>query len=226
MLKGMNPELLPGVAFNMAHVKLRVVILGVSYISFGDDLESGNESWRISFYKKYYGLDIDRPFELKDHSNILRYGPYEALKMGLNNFQDDLLNGMQTNGWMRTEGFDSVNISDSFAFYRATIHNNSLKEKNVPRNILALQGILRMLEDKHIEVNMLMLPVMHNYYNALDPAWISRNDSIISTIHREFDFEFLNLTKADDNLYNTLKDGFNDVDHLNAKGVEALFRNK
>ena len=241
MLKGVNPDFLPQPAFNMAHVsqnfivdeqimqkylpqlpQLKIVILGLSYLSFGDDLESGEEAWRVAFYKKYYHLNLKSGLDLKDYSYTLRYTPYESLKMCMKNFKADLINGMQTNGWMKTDSFDAKDLTDESAKQKAEMHTRNLKEKNVEMNVRALRNILMMLKEKHIKVLIIAPPVMRNYYQNLNTYWLAKNDSILNSITGEFNPVVINFAEANDSLYTTFQNGFNDENHLNKNGADRL----
>lgn len=241
MLKGINPDFLPQPAFNMAHVsqnyvvdelilqkylsqlpQLKLVVLGLSYLSFGDDLASGEEAWRISFYKKHYGVDLNNNFDLKDYSNTLRYTPYEAFKSSLTNFKTDLVNGIQANGWMRADGHDSSNLTDEFAQQRARMHTQSLRLENVSKNTTALRNIIALLKERKIQILLVAPPVMQNYNRSLDQKWLERNDSIMNKLSLEYQLEVDDFTKSNDSHYRIFEGRFNDVNHLNKEGANSL----
>ncbi len=241
MMKGINPDFIPQPAFNMAHVsqnyvvdelilqkyisqlpQLKLVVLGLSYLSFGDDLQNGEETWRISFYKKHYGVALNNGFDAKDYSNTLRYTPYEAFKLCLNNFNTDLVNGIQANGWMQAIGSDSTHLTDEFARQRATMHTKSLRLENVSKNIMALRNIIVLLKKRNIRILLMAPPVMQNYSRCLDQSWLARNDSLVNLLTLEYKLEVVDFTKANDSFYNTFEGGFSDVNHLNKDGADWL----
>lgn len=240
MLKGVNPGFLPANAYNMANVsqtlpldeailkqyisrlpRLKTVVIGLCYTSFGEDLETGEEAWRLSFYKKYYGVSIHNKFELKEYSNTLRYMPYESLKMCLKNFKVDLIKGYQPNGWMKVDGTDSFKNTGEWARQRALMHTKSLNDINITKNVNALKSIIRLLTNEHIEIVLVSPPVQSNYYTNLNADWLAKNDSILGTITKQYGLKLLDFSKTESNEF---INGFNDADHLNEKGAEILSR--
>jgi hypothetical protein len=243
MLKGVNPEFLQATAFNMAHVsqtysvdeqilvkyleqlpKLKTVILGVSYLSFGEEIKNGSESWRIPFYHRYYGLQLNHEFDLRNHSNILCYTPYESMKMAFSNFRTDLVNGMQENGWMKVTGFKEEDQIDSQAVQRARMHTVGLHKKFVETNIRSLERMIKLLKSHHIEPVLVAPPVMEEYYNALDTQWLFRNDSIVTRFREEFKVNVIDLSSPGSNFNRYGSRLYSDVNHLNETGAEELSR--
>jgi len=241
ILKGVNPEYMHLPAYNMAHVsqdyvldeqilkklilqmpRLKYVLLGVSYISFGDDLQSGEEAWRLAFYRKHYRLDFDSPFDIKDVSNVFRYTPYESLKLFSQNFNSNLVNGLQPTGWMKTDDCESKDTTAEFSIAQASRHTQALKEENISKNIMALRNILSMLKKKGVRPILVRTPVMQNYYTHLNALWMNKNDSLLAVINSEFSLDILDFSKCNESTDPSLKNGFNDVNHLNLEGSRHL----
>ncbi len=241
LLKGVNPAILSEHAFNMANVSqtlpvdaailekylrtmpvLREVILGLSYTSFGEDLETGDESWRLSFYKKHYGISLKEKTDLRDYSNMLRYTPYESLKIASGNFKIDLIHGLQANGWMQVDGCDSAGLNDKWAMHRALVHTRSLETKNIQMNLQALEHMIEMLNLRGIKIKIVCPMVRQEYYKNLNPEWVERNDSIMRYIRDKYSIRFLDYSKSTDTKPEQSINYFNDVDHLNSKGAEKF----
>lgn len=237
-LKGVNPDFLPNNAFNMANVSqtlpldeailkkfipklphFKTVIVGLCYTSFGENLETSEEAWRLSFYKKYYGVSIQNKFELKDYSSTLRYMPYESLKMCLKNFKVDLIKGYQPNGWMKVDGTDSLKLNDEWAKQRALLHTNSLNEKNIANNVKALKNMIQLLTKENIKIIIVIPPVRANYISNLNSYWMAKNDSILQDIANQYKVKLMDFTKTNPAIF---EDGFNDADHLNSSGAKVL----
>ncbi len=235
MLKGVNPSLISKNAFNMAQVSqtlsvdkaileqfitkmphLKVVVLGIGYTSFGEELENGQEAWRLSFYKSHYGLDLNSNFEAKDYSYTLRYQAYEALKLCFKNFEVDLTKGYQSNGWLRMEGANHAKLSDNWAIIRARSHTKSLSHSGCLKNKQALIDLINMAAKHGVSIVLVKPPIMEKYSKAFDLAWLNRNDSMLSVIKKETGLAVQLMN------YSVNKIGFNDVDHLNEEGAKAF----
>ncbi len=204
--------------------RLKTVILGLSYTSFGEDLQQGEETWRLSFYKRHYDLRVKDQADVKDYSNLVRYTPYESLKMAAKNFKVDLVNGMQPNGWMKVPGSDSLKLTPEWAKRRALMHLLSLDKKNIAANMQSLRKIISMLNERHIQVKIIIPPVSTDYYNELDKSWLERNDSLINVINTEFKLQIVDFAKPADSIQNRFLNEFNDADHLNESGASHLAR--
>ncbi|MFM9945055.1 MAG: hypothetical protein ACKVQB_07445 [Bacteroidia bacterium] len=238
MLKGINPDLLPGVTYSMANVsqtylveeaflkkyigqmpRLKTVIIGMGYTSFGEVLENSEEEWRLAFYKKQYGLNFKNEWDIKNYSNIMLYTPYESLKIVLKNFKTDLVKGFQPNGWMEIDGMDASKLTDDWARKRANIHTKGLDRINISKNVKALKNMINLAKQKGIKIKIVCPMVQGNYLKYLDLKWLSINDSIMRSIENEFNLEILDYTKYP---AQNLKNCFNDVDHLNKEGAKKL----
>ena len=124
---------------------------------------------------------------------------------------------------MKTEGHDLYHITDEFAGKRAMMHNQSLKTENVNANIESLRRIIAILKEKNIELQIVVPPVMKNYYLNLDTKWLAKNDSIITVLNREYNLRIIDFGKEDHG-FNECIDCFNDADHLNMVGAEKFSR--
>lgn len=234
-LKGINPQLISKNGFNMANVsqtlpvdeailetyidkmpKLKTVLIGISYTSFGESLEEGQEEWRLSFYQKYYRFkkNIRPPWKSKSH--ILMYTPYESLKMALKNFRMNLIAHYQSNGWMKVEKNDAEKLSDMWAMRRAESHTNSLSSDRIELNTSALRKMLIRLRKYGIHPILVCTPVMKNYALHLDKKWEETNEKIVQNMISDGYTGSIDFNKSD---IADCIDCFADVDHLNKKGA-------
>ncbi len=243
MLKGLNPSYLTSKGFNMAHVSqtysidekilesyldsmpnLHTIILGLSYLSFGENLETGEEAWRTAFYEKHYKLNLNQGFELKNYAAIFRYTPYESLKIFLSGFKTNLTNGFQPNGYLLVPANEKGALADTNAEERATAHTLGLKEKNIKNSTEALGQIIQMLAQKNISLWLVTPPLMKNYEGYLDRKWVVENQHLLDSIVKNTMPRAFVVTPETVNYPSFSANDFSDVNHLNESGAQKFTR--
>lgn len=241
MLKGLNPSYLTSKGFNMAHVSqtysidekilesyldsipnLHTVILGQSYLSFGENLEAGEESWRTAFYEKEYKLNLNHGFDIKKYSAIFRYTPYESLKIFLSGFNTHLTKGFQPNGYLLVTANELGSLSDSNALARATAHTAGLKESNTKKSTEALGKIIQMLAQKNISLWLVTPPLMKNYKNNLNEKWVSENQNLLDSMIKKNTSKIFVVSPETMNYPVFAESDFSDVNHLNESGAQKF----
>ena len=241
MLKGLNPSYLSSRGFNMAHVSqtysidekilamyldsmpnLHTVILGLSYLSFGENLETGEEAWRTAFYEKHYKLNLNQGFELKNYAAIFRYTPYESLKIFLSGFKTNLTKGFQPNGYLLVPANEQGSLSDENAMARATAHTAGLKESNKQKSTEALGQIIQMLAQKNISLWLVTPPLMKNYKSNLNEKWLSENQNLLDSMIKKNTSKIFVVSPETMNYPVFAESDFSDVNHLNEQGAQKF----
>lgn len=241
MLKGLNPSYLSSKGFNMAHVSqtysidekilaasvdsmpnLHTVILGLSYLSFGENLETGEEAWRTAFYEKHYKLNLNQGVELKNYSAIFRYTPYESLKIFLSGFKTNLTNGFQPNGYLLVPANEQGALADTNAEERANAHTLGLKGNNIKKSTEALGHIMQMLAQKNISLWLVTPPLMKNYENYLDRKWVNENQHLLDSMIKKNNSKIFVVSPETMNYPAFAESDFSDVNHLNESGAQKF----
>lgn len=241
MLKGLNPSYISSKGFNMAHVSqtysidekilatyldsmpnLHAVILGLSYLSFGENLETGEESWRTAFYEKEYKLNLNQGFDMKKYSAIFRYTPYESLKIFLSGFNTNLTKGFQPNGYLLVPANEQGSLADSNAQARATAHTAGLKVSNMKKSTEALGQIIQMLAQKNISLWLVTPPLMENYKNHLNDKWVSENQHLLDSMIKNNTPKIFVVSPETTNYTAFAESDFSDVNHLNESGAQKF----
>ncbi len=241
-LQGIDPEYFSRPGFNLANVsqslyydaqlglryaeqmpRLKVVLIGISYFSFGFQLEDSIEAWRAYYYYHFWGV---RPrnfsvFDPQAHSLIALYSFGMAQQYALKNFRVNLAEGYADNGWKKVvQVSDERRVNDLTGQDRAQFHTGLIKNGFYAANRAYLEQLLKRLKERNIAVVFVSPPVYNTYRKFTDSAIDRLNEDQIKSLCREYGCGYYDY-QADGRF--TLAD-FDDNDHLNYQGAEKLSR--
>ena len=206
--------------------KLRVVIVEISDYSFDRQLGKETEAWRMSFYRRFYGISEKRSFpgalwQPLDSCLLAMYGPGSARQTLASIPSGGPLKNFHKDGW---DGL--VGQIDPAAVERK-IMTDADKADSLPFNhrierktIKALERLIVMARDRKVEVVLVTLPVheLHSRYMGKQRWKIMQRivESLCRQNHlRYFDHLSTPLLPSDD---------FVDTVHLNEQGATAASR--
>lgn len=198
---------------------LKNVIIPISYFSLYYNLEEGKESWRINYYKKFWDIKSleYNLFDIKNYSLLALYSPekcMEYFQAGLS--KTDLSEGVDEVGFLKRDSAGLENrISNDLGRERFKYHTSILNQRNLPSITNYLDEIAILLKKKNVAIFFVSLPIYKTYSQYLDPKIVSKNDSIINTLCKQYNCNYSNYSS--DTRF--VKEDFYDNDHLNVYGA-------
>jgi len=238
---GIDPALFSCKAYNMANVsqsfsydarilekylpemkRLKVVLVIVSYFSFGGQLADGPEYWRCYFYDRYFNIPPDEKgqstfLDLRKYSLIALYGGKDSFKYLLKGFKVNLADHLQPNGWYAST-IPLGPINDEAGKKRVQILHATTSVDNYDRNFKRLDDLFSLLRRRGIEPVIITTPVYHTCYDNLDPARIRKMEELIQSLCTRYQVHYFNyLTDK-----RFVIEDYADNDHLNAQGAEKF----
>jgi hypothetical protein len=239
---GVNPEFFGIKGFNLANVsqtlfydtrltlkyadkmpKLRIVIITVSYFSFGEQLYDGLEVWRDYCYSQFWDIDFPEmhKLDLARYSKIFLYTPKVALTYFIQNFHVDLIKEIETNGYFKNDTvLNNLNLSDSLGHVRVKSHDNTYKENRFNENKNDLELLVQELKKRDIVPVIITPPAFSSYYKYADSSKLKRNHEVINEICSKYQCNYFDYFT--DKRF--VKRDFHDNDHLNFIGAEKFSR--
>ena len=236
VLYGINPEYLTEEAINYGNVSqtldidydiihqslntlehLETVVIRLSYPTLFEQLKLGNESWRIKNYVIYTDIDLDA--KPKHYFEILSV----KLKNNLSQLKAYYLNDekmitVKKSGWAFFENEHANGTIDDLGLYAAKKHTIA-SDALVNENILFLDKLVQLCDDKGVKVVIVTLPAYKSYRDNLNDSQL---ETIINT-GKKMNNKYKNCTYynfMDDEAF-TAED-FYDADHLNKKGSKKF----
>ncbi|HEX9060640.1 MAG TPA: DUF1574 family protein, partial [Clostridia bacterium] len=201
---------------------LKLVILPVSYFSFGYDISETTENWRMNFYKKVYGIDCEGKhdiFDAKGYSYFALYGKEESLRCIFNGFKVNYAKDYKRNGVLMESSFDIkaglVDISDESGKKRIEFHNSCIKPENYEKNISYMKEMIETLEKRKIKVVLITTPVYKTYSQNMSPKYYEDMQNIIKKITDKYGIKYFNY--INDSRF--VVEDFRNNDHLNPNGA-------
>jgi hypothetical protein len=201
--------------------RLKCVIVGVSYFSFGYQIIDGSESWRDYYYSQYWHIRYPEVkwTDIRNYSKIFLYTPKKSLEYARRSFRVNLAKGVHLNGWcLRDNGGAAVTISDSLGKKRVAYHDSLYKEGRVAGNVAVFRRLIAEIRRHGARPVIITLPVFETYSKYADPKIVAQNRAIIDSVcrqercsYRDY-FTDARFTRSD----------FADNDHLNVAGAEKF----
>ena len=232
---GINPSPWPVSGFNLANVsqslyydaqlvdiyknllpKLKLVIISIEYLSLEYQMKNTNFEWREFFYKHYWKINSFSfsPLDLRNYSLMAIYTPTTVLKFATQLFQVNLIEGINEDGWFKSESLIS-NPSEPQALKRVQFHHSLMNKNQINENINILRHLMDELKKKNIQVVLVSLPVTTSYSQLMDSEKLLRLGQGIRALQSEYPIKHYNY--MNDSRFSL--DDFGDYDHLNATGA-------
>lgn len=200
---------------------LKLVVFVISYHSLEYRLSNSIERWRAGFYRQVYGIageDARQGFQLTDYSYIALYTPKEAYRQVLNHAPGIGVAQASEDAVATPEAIGSP--SADFGLKRVKFHESEMHERDIARNVAALESACSMLSARNITVVFVTLPVHHTYSDYIQPANYQRMQQTIAELTAKYHIEYFNyffdrrFTDED----------FANSDHLNVRGADKFSR--
>jgi RNase H-fold protein (predicted Holliday junction resolvase) len=207
--------------------KLKVVILPAIFYTLGTDMPQMSESWRMYFYRQYFGIplqsDAERivPYDVilepKNFSKIALYGSniYHYIP---NDFKDKIDYDPENNGWFNADAMaiEHAKLENKNGEESAAAHNQTVNISFFKKNIAWWQRIADLLKEKNIKLIIVRLPSHSTYYTNLDPKKISEFQNTLTQFAALNHIIYVDYTK--DPRF-TLEDYTFMIDHMNSHGA-------
>lgn len=239
---GLDPQYFTGKTFNAGYVSqtlnfdymilekykehlanLKVIVLPISYFSFFNKLEMGDESWRVVNYIKYSNLKFSYSWKYQVeifslHFNLIMYKLYKYYLRGESNITSSPLGSALAS----TSGSGNrLEESGKNAAARHSVgHLNTASNRQMfVDNEQFLRSILHICQQKDIKV-ILFMPPAHTAYSHHLHA-----DQLTTTINKanEITAEFPNsifINFLSDPYFDA--EDFGDADHMSQEGAKKL----
>lgn len=239
-LYGLNPEYLEGNWYNASHISqspsmdwaifskykedfksLKYIVLPISYFSFYESLEKGDEAWRLKNYSLYY--DIKFKNSLKNKSELLSI-PIAKQFQRLYNYYVLSKNEVHINsfGWDTSYHSSKAMSLEETGRIAAKRHSIDLKNLDVYQESIDLNKkhlglFLDWAEQHEVQVILFSPPVHKKYHSHTQEEQWQLNMNILREICEQsciyLDFNKTNIFEDAD---------FYDADHLSDKGAKKL----
>ena len=236
ILYGINPKFLTEKALNYGNVSqtidvdykiinhhintleaLQTIVIRMSYATLFEQLENGDESWRIKDYEIY--TDINFNSKLKYHSEILSVKLKNNLKR-INDFYFLKENSefVSNQGWgthtarEKTQNIDAVG---KLIAEKHTINDEVIYKENYK----LLEAIVDLCQKNEVKVVLVMMPAYKSYVQHLNQNQLEKTISAAKFIDSKYsNCRFFNFLT--DNQFK--QSDFLDADHLNREGAEKF----
>lgn len=239
-LYGLNPEYLEGNWYNASHISqsssmdwaifskykedfknLKYIVLPISYFSFYESLEKGDEAWRLKNYSLYYNIKFKNI--LKNKSELLSIPIAKQFQRLYDYYilsKDEV--HINKHGWDTSYHLSkamSLEETGRIAAKRHSIDvmNLDLYQESIDLNKKYLRLFLDWAEQHKVQVILFSPPVHQEYYvNTQEEQW-ELNKNILKEICKHpciyLDFNKTDIFEDTD---------FYDADHLSDKGAKKL----
>ena len=199
-------------------IKLKFVIISLSYFSLGYSLNDEIENLRITYYSNYWKIYPEKRNNFKLNNYFFCLSGFGKINLMFKDKSDSNLfnNGFYSNPIVNKK---EVLINDTLqGFKRASLHNSILKNENYLDNVNYLDSLLKILIKKNIVPIIITTPVHYNYYKYLNKYYLNLNKNIITQLCLKFQCKYYNFMQ--DKRFEDM-DFFN-FDHLNYNGAEKF----
>lgn len=199
-------------------VKLKNIILPISYFSFFDkDYEHSDESFLITYYKKYMNINI-YPYYSKYNFEFTHFTLYSnKIKSIIKGKQpiecDEKGFGLGYHLERRSDKWKE-NVKDVIA--RHTASDDSMLEYHLTH----LRSIIEYCNSMNLRIILVTTPTWKGYYQNLNKAQLEKMYSTISVLKKEYNFEYYDFL-CDERFGDN---DFFDADHLSTDGAEKFSR--
>jgi hypothetical protein len=239
-LFGINPSYFKQPTFNLANAsqslyfdkelllqqldnlpKLKNVIIPIAYQSLYYKMNDSREKARVYAYNIFWNIKDQnfKPFDISNYSFIALLTPksvFNIARKGFKKIDEDGIKLIDDFGFTAMDSTEqNVRINDSMGRERYLSHIALMKDENVKNNIEILIELLTNLNKKNINVYFVSTPLYKTYSRYLDNKTLSKNDSILNVLCKQFNCTYSNFSF--DSRF--LKEDFYDNDHLNKYGA-------
>lgn len=196
---------------------LETIVIRLSYTTLFEQLETGDESWRIKDYEIYTDINLDS--KLTYHSEVLSVKLKNNLKR-INDFYflNEHPEFVSNQGWGKHTAREHVQNIDEAGRLIAEKHT-IVADEVYEENYKTLEKIMDLCQKKDIKVILITMPAFESYVQNLDANQLEKTISAGRTMENEFHncfyFNFLNDKRF-------TRDDFLDADHLNSRGAEKF----
>lgn len=145
---------------------LRLVIQGITPLSFDYQVTEGVESWRTYHYHRFLDTGFDHstnPFDLRRVSMIALYGQRVVADFARQDFDVDLVAGIGDRGWQSLVGIPGNPSDDAECKQMAALHASLSNAKYRDENRGALEAMIEDLESRGVKVALAIAPVTNSY---------------------------------------------------------------
>jgi hypothetical protein len=236
-LMGINPELLKYPALNLADnaqstyydymilernlktmKNLKVVIIPVSYFSFGYSMSMETEYWRKFFYEKFYTIppeDNKNMLDIKRFSTFYLYGQATSLHYASKMFKVNLLGSMDQNGF---EPGDPATIVEADIKDAGQYDTSLIDSKNYAKNIGYLSQMIEDVKKANVIPVLITMPCPPTYTNYINKDYYNFMQDTVKNIAKKYDIKYFNYL-SDKRFTNG---DFFDGSHLDVNGAEKF----
>lgn len=211
--------------------RLRLVIAGTCYFSFGSRLCETKESWRQGFYRREFGIpDEDAGFAgipgWVRRSYLCLYGLQEDQVIVTERLRTLLRRRPAGEG----PGTDTAALGETTssladdatsreaARARAAFHSSMIRSENAAANVSHLGALCADAQHKGARVALITSPVCRAYADALDPEHLRTMQACVRSVSNLYQVPYYDYLR--DARFSTAD--FKDPDHLNASGAHKF----
>ena len=199
-------------------LKLKTVVINISYFSFFYQLFDTKENWRDYYYLQHSGIKYNelKSFTLDNYSILSVYQPLHSLKLSFHHFEDGDAKQILSNGYQPK--YVQEEINDSIGFTRVNVHNKekfSGRRKEIETD---LEDFVKQLTEKKIRIVFLTTPVFTSYSKFCDRDILDANGNFINSLCSKYSCKYYNF--FEDKRF--VKNDFFDNDHLKNNGAKKL----
>jgi len=231
---GIKPQILGSQTFSLAYISqdiyydtrlvlkylsetrdLSLVIVPISYISFGNSLDDSIEAWRTPYYYHFFRIPHQSGWpQVEDYSLIALYGIPQVRAFAWNGFAPDTSTHLGEFG-----GSADIFISrpDAVRDAGATLarHRAAYRPVHVEQNDGYLRQLFSALQSRGIAAVITTTPCFRSYSDHMEPDLYAIMQNHIRRLLDDYGLEYFNyLTDA----RFTIED-FMDSDHLSTQGA-------
>jgi hypothetical protein len=239
---GINPDRLGAEAFNFANVsqdlyynetllrkyldrmsRVDLVLVEIPYFALEYDVAESPESWRLFFYRRYFGIppeDGRWKHDVRNVSLLALYGGPKSLEFAVHGFRSDLAGPITERGWHPVEPSTAslAHLNDAVGRKRVAQHHAVMDPSRIPANVRHLERLFDELKGRGVRTAVLTLPSHRVYRDRIDAARYERMQAVIRDLGRRYGIAYFNY--LDDRRF--VDNDFLDTDHLNADGANKL----
>ena len=204
-------------SFNSDFIRLKTIIIRLSYDTLFEQLKNSSEDWRLKNYKLYTDIDLD--YRMKHQSEVLSNGISQSAKNMKSYYIDDkpMLN-CDSLGWGNDLSHKTKRNLDNVGVLVAKKHtadNWDLLESNITN----FEDIMVWCSKRNIEVLLVTPPAFKSYNDHLNEKQLAKMIEVGEQLEKMHSncryFNFLDHQEF-------LASDFYDADHLSATGAKKF----
>jgi hypothetical protein len=175
--------------------QLRLVLFGISYGAFEAQLGDSPASQFVYLYRRFLGTRLDGGvafWDVRNFSAVAAFGQDLALAQLFSGFTLPWTEEFEDDGWRPHDGVLDLSREVGPPLERLQA---CLKLEHIAENVQALEDMLAVLRERHVDAVFISAPVTSQVLPHLDAPRLERTGALIRDVVARYDATYLDYVK-------------------------------